>query len=163
MSPSKTRDQAQRLYRVFSELVRGYQFRDREGICCHGISVSQCYTLDTLDRSGASTMTELAGGLVLELSSMTRVVDQLVKKNLVTRVRDPHDRRICRVKISAKGRRLVQTIRAELVDEHEMILKTIPAESRDAVITAISQLLRAFQQRQAFLSENACCDGKKAP
>ena len=74
MSPSLAR-QAESLYDVFSELVRGYQFRDREGICCHGLSVSQCYTLDALVRHGPASMGELADHLYLEVSTMTRVVD----------------------------------------------------------------------------------------
>ncbi|MHC4776730.1 MAG: hypothetical protein ACYTBR_15890 [Planctomycetota bacterium] len=36
MPPALSR-QAQRLYQTFAELIRGYQFRDREGICCHGL------------------------------------------------------------------------------------------------------------------------------
>ena len=43
---------AQRLHRAVTELVRRYQFRDRNEICCFGISVSQCYALEALGRAG---------------------------------------------------------------------------------------------------------------
>ena len=36
------------LQAAVSELVRVYQFRDRDRICCHDISVTQCYALETL-------------------------------------------------------------------------------------------------------------------
>ena len=98
--------QAERLYEVFAELVRGYQFRDRESICCHGVSVSQCYTLDALDRNGPLSMGALAAQLHVEISTMTRIVDYLVKNKLATRVTGPNDRRVCQVKIIAKGRSL---------------------------------------------------------
>ena len=155
--PPPLRKQAENLYRVFAELVRAYQFRDREGICCHGISVSQCYTLDALSEASPLTMGELAGHMHLEISTMTRVVDYLVANRLASRVTDPEDRRVCRVRISAKGRSMVSKIREELVDEHEQVLREVPAASREAVITAMSHLLHAFHQR----GERSCCDGEE--
>jgi len=152
--------QAERLYHVFSELVRAYQFRDREGICCHGVSVSQCYTLDALDRNGPMTMGELAGHLHLEISSMTRIVDGLVGNKLANRVPDPDDRRVCRVRLSKKGKSLVAAIRADLVREYEKVLREIPNESREAVIAAISHLLEAFRARQSGRSTEPASQSK---
>ena len=140
--------QAERLQEVFAELVRGYQFRDRESIYCHGLSISQCYALESLDRQGPATMSELAGRMSLELSTMTRIVDRLVAGNLSTRAPDPKDRRVCCVKITRRGRALITRIRAELVEEHEHMLREIPSESREAVISAVVHLLAAFRQRQ---------------
>ena len=40
------------LQAAVSELVRVYQFRDRDRICCHDISVTQCYALETLVEHG---------------------------------------------------------------------------------------------------------------
>jgi MarR family transcriptional regulator, 2-MHQ and catechol-resistance regulon repressor len=148
MKPAAPSRQAHRLYRVFSELVRGYQFRDREGSCGHGLSVSQCYALDTLADQGPMTMGELASSLCLELSTMTRLVDALVAAELVTRAQDADDRRVCRVRITRKGQSLVSRIRSELISEHETVLRRIPPESREAVIEALAQLLAAFQARQ---------------
>ena len=148
--------QAERLYHVFAELVRGYQFRDREEICCHGLSVSQCYALDALETHGPMTMGNLAGQLYLELSTMTRVVDYLVAKKLATRVADAKDRRVCRVQISQQGRSLVSRIRGELMQEYKLILRAIPPESREAVISAISHLLSAFKERQ----ESRCSEAQ---
>jgi DNA-binding MarR family transcriptional regulator len=155
------RRQAERLYRVFSELVRGYQFRDREQICCHGLSVSQCYALEALDAAGSEapgsmTMGELAARLHVKISTMTRLVDQLVAANLVTRVPDARDRRICRVKIGKKGQSLVSRIRADLVEEHEQVLGQIPPASREAVINAMSLLRTAFKERQECSLATGC-------
>src|SRR5690606_18937495 len=45
--PQLARDAAA-LQRALSDLIRVYQFRDRDRICCHDISVSQCYALEAL-------------------------------------------------------------------------------------------------------------------
>ena len=142
------RQQAQRLYKVLTELVRRYQFRDREEICCHGLSVSQCYALSALEQQGPMSMGELAEHLHLEISTMTRIVDYLVSNKLATRVADARDRRICRVRISRKGEGRVAKIHAELIKEYEAVLREVPPESREAVVLAISHLLSAFKERQ---------------
>jgi DNA-binding MarR family transcriptional regulator len=146
------RRQADRFYRVFAELVRGYQFRDREGICCHGLSVSQCYSLEAVYMNGPMTMGELASHLYLELSTVTRIVDSLVTKGLANRAEDAKDRRVCRVRLTRKGRSLVTKIRGELVKEHEAVLRAVPSESREAVISAMSDLLSVFIERQPPVS-----------
>jgi len=136
------------MYDVFVELVRRYQFRDREEICCHGLSVSQCYSLEALYLHGALTMGELAGHLYLELSTVTRIVDTLVAKNLAERITDARDRRVCRVRSTTKGRALVTAIRDQLVEEYAEVLGSVPPASREAVISALDLMLAAFTKRQ---------------
>ena len=52
--------QAKRLHQALTHLVQKYQFRDRNDICCYGISVSQCHTLEALGEHGTQTMHALA-------------------------------------------------------------------------------------------------------
>ena len=146
--PKTITQQAERFYRAVTQLVRTCQCRDRDQICCHGISVTQCYALDTLDVQGALTMGELAGELHLEKSTATRAIDALEEKKLVTRVCDADDRRVCRISLTAKGLALVTKIRDEAIGHFEEALAAIPRDSRDAAITAITRLLDSCQ----------CCD-----
>lgn len=146
MSDSLER-QAESPYRTFSKLVRRYQFRDREGICCHGISVSQCYALSVLQETGPSTMSELAAALYLDLSTITRPADQLEEKGWVQRTLDEADRRVCRARITRAGRRLVRSIESELIDEYREVLRKIPTASRESVLSAMEGLLVAFEAR----------------
>jgi DNA-binding MarR family transcriptional regulator len=141
--------QAERMYAVFAELVRRYQFRDRDQVCCHGLSVSQCYTLELLAEGGPRTMGALAAEICLKISTATRVVDHLVSSGLAARLSDPNDRRVCCVQITDAGRTLVARIREEIVAEYEAVLSAVPARSRESVIDALSHLLSAFKQRQS--------------
>ncbi|MHC4515575.1 MAG: MarR family winged helix-turn-helix transcriptional regulator [Planctomycetota bacterium] len=155
----RLRRQAGQLYEVFVELVRRYQFRDRDSIGCHGISVSQCYSLDALWRSGPLTMGELAAELALEISTMTRIVDHLVEAGLADRQEDAADRRVRRVGITRKGEQLASQIHDGLVAEYEQVLREVPAEHRESVIQAIRRLLSAFQERQRRASPVKPCEG----
>jgi len=135
--------QAAQLHRAVNTLVKKYQFRDRNDICCYGISVSQCYALEALGEHDTLTMQALAEQLHLAVSTVTRVVDHLVEKGLVERHSSARDRRVCCVSLSAAGARLLQTIHADLVAREEAILQCIPAAARDHVIRAIEALSRA--------------------
>lgn len=149
--------QARRLYGVFSEMLRRYQFRDREQICCHGLSVSQCYALEALDQRGPMTMGDLAAHLCLKVSSMTRVVDSLVESGLVRRADDPDDRRVCLVRLSAKGRALLARVQGGLIEEYEAVLRNVPTASREAVIQAVGDLLSAYEKRCRNECVEKCC------
>jgi len=99
-------------------------------------------------------MGEIAGHLYLEISSVTRVVDQLVCKELATRQTSATDRRVNEVKITPKGRSLVAGIRQDLLEEYQFILRKVSSASREDVITTMELVLAAFQSRCA--KKSAC-------
>lgn len=138
--------QAKELHQIITELVKKYQFRDRNEICCYGVSVSQCYALEAIGERGQITMGELAGQLHLTVSTMTRIVDQLVAKDLVKRWFDPSDRRVCCVELTASGRKLIEQIRGELLATEKEILKGIRPDARAGLLSALKQLSGAVDQ-----------------
>src|SRR5215203_6540295 len=84
---------AEALQEAVADLVRIYQFRDRDRICCHDISVTQCYALETLIEHGPIRLRELTDRLFLDKSTTSRVVQALVKKGYVEQQTDPTDGR----------------------------------------------------------------------
>lgn len=137
-------DQAAQLHRAVNTLVKKYQFRDRNDICCYGISVAQCYALEAIGEHSTLTMQALAEQLHLAVSTVTRTIDHLVEKQLVERQSSARDRRVCCVCLTAAGAQLLQTIHADLLAREEAILQRLPAASRDHVIWAIEELSRAI-------------------
>src|SRR5437764_14408754 len=91
------------LQHAVADLVRVYQFRDRDRICCHDVSVTQCYALEALVRQGGMSMNDLAARLYLDKSTASRVVDALERKGYVTRLPHPEDRRAVILEASAAG------------------------------------------------------------
>jgi DNA-binding MarR family transcriptional regulator len=89
------------------------------------------------------TMQALADHLQLAISTVTRVVDQLVDKGLAERQNASWDRRVCQVRLTNAGTQLLSTIQAGLLSREEAILQRIPAEARDHVIWAVEELSRA--------------------
>ena len=142
------------MHRVLSELVRLLQFRDRDRICCHDVSVTQCYTLEALVTGGPCTLNELAAGLRLDKSTTSRVLDALVAKGYATRRPHPEDGRAVLVAATASGRRLYARIDADLAANVAQVLAGVDPALRRALPGLLEQLVRATAPT---LGGGGCC------
>jgi MarR family transcriptional regulator, 2-MHQ and catechol-resistance regulon repressor len=135
------------LQAAVSELVRVYQFRDRDRICCHDISVTQCYALETLVEHGAMRSSTLAERLFLDKSTTSRVAATLVKKGYIEQRGDEADGRAIALQVTASGRRLYQRITDDLIEQQKQLLQDLDPDVRDAVVKVIRGLTRAADSR----------------
>lgn len=101
MEPNTFAADAQRL--IYT-LVKSYETCDRVCLTQFGVTSSQGYTLLALPRQGHLSMNELSEAMGVANSTMTRMVDQLVRKGLVQRRPDDEDRRMVQVRLSEQGR-----------------------------------------------------------
>jgi MarR family transcriptional regulator, 2-MHQ and catechol-resistance regulon repressor len=143
---------AERLHRVTKDLIRRYQFRDWNQICCYGISVSQCYILDALAEDGDHTMQQLAKQMYKSISTMTRVVGQLVRRGYVKRRQDPADGRVVHVSITPQGKAIVFAINRDLVETQKAVLQNIPVDQWDGAFKLLGALAHGARRWQ-----ETCC------
>jgi MarR family transcriptional regulator, 2-MHQ and catechol-resistance regulon repressor len=141
---------------ALSDLVRVYQFRDRDRICCHDISVTQCYALEALVRRGPSTLGQVAAELYLDKSTASRVIGTLERKRYVSRSSHPDDGRAVMLAVTPAGRRLHEVIRRSLLDEERELLRDFEPEVRTAAAEIMARLARVAAGRSG-LSPKACC------
>lgn len=153
--PGLDRDTAD-LYEALSDLVRVYQFRDRDRICCYDVSVTQCYALEALVRRGGMTLNELAAHLYLDKSTASRVVDALERKGYVARSQRPEDRRSLLLEATEEGRALEKKIRESILAEEKQLLAGFDPEVRRAMTQLIARLARAAAAR-VDASGGSCC------
>ncbi|MPZ21189.1 MAG: MarR family transcriptional regulator [Luteitalea sp.] len=154
---------AEALHAAVSDLVRVYQFRDRDCICCHDISVTQCYALEALSEHGPLRLGALADRLYLDKSTTSRVVGALVRKGYVEPRRESGDRRAAALVVTRAGRRLYERITADLVEQQKALLQDLDPAIREGVTQVIRRFTRAAEAR--FLSGTsvgscgpaACC------
>ena len=153
--PALDRD-ARALYDALSDLIRVYQFRDRDRICCHDISVSQCYGLDALARRGPMTLNDLAANLYLDKSTASRVVDALERKTYVTRTPHPQDGRALLLEVTPAGRDLHERVATEIAGEERLLLADFDPEVRQSMVKLIGRLGRAAAARVEASGGNCC-------
>jgi DNA-binding MarR family transcriptional regulator len=138
---------ARALQAAVADLVRVYQFRDRDRICCHDISVTQCYALETLVDHGPLRLGALAERLFLDKSTTSRVVSTLVKKGYVEQHEDAADRRATTLSASRSGRRLCARIAEDLVGQQRQLLDGLDPTVRAGVVDVIRRLAEAADAR----------------
>ncbi len=149
---------AKALHVAVADLVRVYQFRDRDSICCHDISVTQCYALETLVEHGPMRLSALAQRLFLDKSTTSRVVRTLVRKGYVEQRADASDGRATTVSATRQGQRLCARITADLVEQQKQLLEDLDPDVRAGVVTVLQRLARAADERfRAGSSAAAAC------
>ncbi len=77
----------------------------------------------------------------VSLPAMSRAVDALVKKRLATRVEDPDDRRARQVRITARGKDLVETLLTVRQTGMEAFAATLSAAQRRKLDAAVEALM----------------------
>jgi DNA-binding MarR family transcriptional regulator len=148
-----TRD-AEALQAAVSDLVRVYQFRDRDRICCHDISVTQCYALEAVAEHGPMRLGALAGRMFLDKSTTSRVVATLVRKGYLSQGPDPADARASAIEVTRSGRQLYAKITRDLVAQQQDVLQDLDPAVRDGVVEVIRRLARAAERR--FIAGATC-------
>ena len=130
------------------ELIKKYQFRDRNEITSFGISVSQCYVLETLHFQGELTMKKLAGQMHLTISTITRLVDQLEGKKLVRRKQHPKDSRVRIIKLTPRGEKVFLKSWANVFESEKRIFENIKPEHRKVLLSLLKDLNVSVDQWQ---------------
>ena len=146
-SPAELHRDAQALQAAIADLVRVYQFRDRDRICCHDISVTQCHTLEMLVEHGPMRLNDLTERLFLDKSTTSRVVRTLVKKGYIEQQADPSDGRATALSVTLAGRHLYARITDDLVAQQEDLLADLDPDVRAGVVDVIRRLARAADSR----------------
>jgi DNA-binding MarR family transcriptional regulator len=135
--------QVERFHHEMMELVKKYQFRDRNQTSCCGLSVSQCYVLEALQRFGPMGVSDLARHMHLTVSTLTRVVDHLVVKKLVNRREGEEDRRFRSISLTERGREVFEQSWRGVFASEKAILEAFPATQREPLIRLLHLLNEA--------------------
>ncbi len=89
---------------------------------------------------------EIANGLSISNAASAKLVDRLVRKKLLTREEDPQDRRVLKIKLTARGQELLADI--ERIEEIQFkdILERMSIKEREALEIGLVSFLKAALQ-----------------
>lgn len=120
-----------------------------------GASMSEAMTLRHLAERPL-TQQQLGNRLGLEKSTVSRLVDAMVRKEWVEKARDPDNRRYQRVRLTAAGKRAAARIGEAVQRRHAGWFASLTAEERDALAVGLGALVRV-------MTEEADADGTDRP
>jgi len=136
---------AERLGTLMPEVMRGFTKRETSNLMKSKITLAQYFVLDHLLKAGERKMKDIAGFLGVSTAAATGIVDRIVKYGYIQRVFDPADRRIIRIKLTAKGADVVKEINTNKKKRvMEVFGKLAEAERQQylTILTRINDILR---------------------
>lgn len=140
---------------LLSVMIRSFAAFERSEIFCSGITMSQCSTILGIGKKGTMTMNALSEWMSLATSTMTRIVDNLVRDGYIERAHDPQDRRVVQVSLTEKGTQLFQAIMEIYREYHRKIVESIPAGELRQVVESLTMLIEAI--KKTSLLDNKIC------
>jgi DNA-binding MarR family transcriptional regulator len=106
----------------------------------HGISMWGYVVLNALDGNPAGTQGALAQAIGADKTRIIAILDELQLMGLISRERDPADRRARLLSITRAGRELRLAVRAEIQANENRVLTRLPAADRQAFLRAAAAL-----------------------
>jgi DNA-binding MarR family transcriptional regulator len=145
-----------RFSQLIGRLIRQLNLLNRDQKICYGVTLSQCYVLETLEQRGKLTMNELSLEQGVTVSTMTRIVDVLVRDSIVLRDVSPGDRRKVYIELTGKGKELAGKLKVCTEDFAWELLKTVPEEKREQMVESMELLSKAIEH-----INHKCCSLKE--
>lgn len=111
---------ADKMNEVMPGVIQGFARRQANELYKGKITLPQFLILDFLSQRVESKMTDMARFMHVTTAAMTGIVERLFGHGYVTRVYDPEDRRIIKIKLTHRGNELVKKINTQ---RRSMIIK----------------------------------------
>ena len=115
------------------------------------LTVAQLRILLYLQMNGSARMSAIASGLDITLPTATGIVDNLVKKDLVTRETNTQDRRLVICTLSATGRMFISRIWVHGQSQMERLLDGLTREQLEKC-AEVAQILLDNARRQSLVT-----------
>ncbi len=109
------------------------------------LNVSDLVALDLIGRQEVCIMRDVAQELDAPMSTVTSVVDRLVKNSLVGRERAASDKRSIRLVPTKQGRKLLATLGEEQRHSCAIVLAALKPNERDIFVSLIAKAASAVE------------------
>lgn len=148
MSPTHDQDLAEKMADLTFRLLDQCQAKQERIAGNLGLTVAEFRILRAFSGERTVGMGELTRRAGLSSSRMTRILDGMVKKELVTREAAVDDRRVIEVTLTERGTAIQRTLTDRHVRTHEEILSHLPPGTGESVILALEKLGAALREWQ---------------
>lgn len=113
-----------------------------------GVTVAEWVLLRGMFESGVTSPSRLAASSGLTRGAVSKLVDRLLRKGLVTRTEADGDRRFQDVELTAAGRALVPKLAALADRNDEEFFSTLSTREREALVATLKKLVAANRLKQ---------------
>ncbi|WP_196594025.1 MarR family winged helix-turn-helix transcriptional regulator [Pectinatus sottacetonis] len=129
---------------LLQKTVRTFQILEREQIKKHGLTNSQCYILLELRKFKILPIKELSQHLHLDISTITRVMNNLVRDKFIIKKRSSYDRRSIEASLTAKGLSTANILKKDIDDYYRKVIEQLPPGHVREVMSSFELLVEAL-------------------
>lgn len=126
------------------ERILGWEFGDQSECC--GLTNSQRTVILEVGTKGRTSLVDLAQGLGLDASTLSRTINGLVNIGLVRREITPEDRRYVALTLTPQGSETCRRIEKLVDDYFREALGSIPAAKHKTVVEGLSLLADTLER-----------------
>lgn len=140
--PSNSRMEDQLAYLIAS-VNRQLEDELAETLKPEGIPIEQFRILSALASVDGRAMRDLAGAVLIDPASLTKIIDRMVSDALVYRTLDPGDRRKVLICLAAKGKALYNRLQVLHEDQQRRLISQLSAQK----VGELAVILRGLMDR----------------
>ena len=121
--------------------------------CCQcSVNTAQCFLVVEIGRKPGICVKELASVLKIDKSAVSRSVEELVQKGLVTREPSKTDRRSVVLTLTKEGEARFNQIENDMYEKFRKVFSRIPEDKQEQVLESLKLYNEAIESE-----EGSCC------
>jgi DNA-binding MarR family transcriptional regulator len=113
----------------------------------HGLSQGEAHILAHLADSGSASVGELHEVLAHKRSTLTSILDRLVKRGFVTREADTEDRRTFVVALTRAGKPVAAHVHRHMLELERVVRRKFSGATLESFVAVLSAIEEAADQR----------------
>jgi len=138
--------QEHRFAELLSVVAREVTLRQASEVCCGDLTLEQFQTLRALSAPEQLSIGALSAQLRVDMSTMSRNVTVLERNGYLLRARSAEDARVVFVKLTAKGKRALESLRCGERDVLKDIYQRLSTAERPVVMKALESLQSCLRE-----------------
>lgn len=115
----------------------------------YGVNPTEFMVLELLYNKGPQAIQVIGNKVLLASSSITYVIDQLEKKNFVTRKQNPEDRRVTLVSLTEAGQKLM----SEIFPQHSSVIQELFEDLTEDELAKLADEIKTIGYKATDLNE----------
>ena len=149
------------LLNKFREVLRLFDrelFFQNLSSCCGGVTLTQCHTLLEIENKEKITVSELAKTLILDKSTVSRTVDNMVVAVFINRTIPAENRRTTSLSLTTSGKQTTKAIKWNNENYLSSALSIMTEQEQEDIVRLLDKLTEnMIQLRQNSDNRNSKC------
>ncbi|XFO65169.1 hypothetical protein SPSIL_012780 [Sporomusa silvacetica DSM 10669] len=121
---------------------------EKKQIRMHGFTSSQCYILLEIYKHQTLSINEISEKMRLEISTITRIMNNLVRDELILRKRSVYDKRVVEAILTENGKEIAQQLQKSIANYYKDVIANLPRGHVREVMSAVELLVNALEKAQ---------------